>query len=78
MMMASCIGQWTCTLGEIFRKSTECCSKRIMAADRLFYRMVRDKYSFVVHVYDGQFTHFQVFRNSDTTYVDLWSDAICC
>ena len=29
MMMTSCIGQWTCTLGEIFRKSTECCSKRI-------------------------------------------------
>ena len=29
MMMASCIGQWTCTLGEIFRKGTECCSKRI-------------------------------------------------
>ena len=30
MMMASCIGQWTCTLGEIFRKGTECCSKRII------------------------------------------------
>ena len=29
MMMASSIGQWTCTLGEIFRKGTECCSKRI-------------------------------------------------
>ena len=29
MMMASCIGQWTCTLGEIFRKGTESCSKRI-------------------------------------------------
>ena len=29
MMMTSCIGQWTCTLGEIFRKGTECCSKRI-------------------------------------------------
>ena len=29
MMMASCIGQWTCTLGEIFRQGTECCSKRI-------------------------------------------------
>ena len=29
MMMASCIGQWTCTLGEIFRKGTECCSNRI-------------------------------------------------
>ena len=29
MMMAACIGQWTCSLGEIFRKSTECCSKRI-------------------------------------------------
>ena len=29
MMMASCRGQWTCTLGEIFRKGTECCSKRI-------------------------------------------------
>ena len=29
MIMASCIGQWTCTLGEIFRKGTECCSKRI-------------------------------------------------
>ena len=29
MMMASCIGQWTCTLGEIFRKGTEGCSKRI-------------------------------------------------
>ena len=27
MMMASCIGQWTCTLGEIFRKGTESCSK---------------------------------------------------
>ena len=29
VMMASCIGQWTCTLGEIFRKGTECCSNRI-------------------------------------------------
>ena len=29
MMMASCVGQWTCTFGEIFRKSTESCSKRI-------------------------------------------------
>ena len=29
MMMASCIGQWTCTLGEIFRKGTECCSRSI-------------------------------------------------
>ena len=29
MMMTSCIGQWTCTLGKIFRKGTECCSKRI-------------------------------------------------
>ena len=29
MMMASSIGQWTCTLGEIFRKGTEDCSKRI-------------------------------------------------
>ena len=29
MMMVSCIGQWICTLGEIFRKGTECCSKRI-------------------------------------------------
>ena len=29
MTIASCIGQWTCTLGEIFRKDTECCSKRI-------------------------------------------------
>ena len=29
LMMESCIGQWTCTLGEIFRKGTECCSKRI-------------------------------------------------
>ena len=29
MMMASCIGQWTCTLGEIFRKGTECCRNRI-------------------------------------------------
>ena len=29
MMMASCIGKWTCTLGEIFRKGTEGCSKII-------------------------------------------------
>ena len=29
MMMVSCIGQWTCTIGKIFRKGTECCSKRI-------------------------------------------------
>ena len=29
MMMASCKGQWTCTLGEIFRKGTECCSNSI-------------------------------------------------
>ena len=29
MMMVSCIGQWTCTLGEIFRKGTECCSNSI-------------------------------------------------
>ena len=29
MMMASCIGQWTCTFGEIFRKGAGDCSKRI-------------------------------------------------
>ena len=29
MMMASCIGQCTCTLSKIFRKGTESCSKRI-------------------------------------------------
>ena len=29
MMMASCIGQWTCTLGDIFSKSAGSCSKRI-------------------------------------------------
>ena len=29
MMMVSCIGKWTSTLGKIFRKGTECCSKRI-------------------------------------------------
>ena len=29
MMVASCIGQWTCTLGKIFRKGTECCSNSI-------------------------------------------------
>ena len=29
MMMVSCIGQCTCTLGEIFRKGTECWRKRI-------------------------------------------------
>ena len=29
MMMASSIGQWTCTLGEMFRKGTEDCRKRI-------------------------------------------------
>ena len=29
MMMASCIGQWTCTLAEIFRKGAGDCSKRI-------------------------------------------------
>ena len=29
MMMASCIGQWTRTLGKFFRKGTESCSKRI-------------------------------------------------
>ena len=29
MMIASCIGQWTCTLGKIFRKGGESCSKRI-------------------------------------------------
>ena len=29
MMVVSCIGKWTCTLGKIFRKGTECCSKRI-------------------------------------------------
>ena len=29
MMIASCIGQWTCTLGKIFRKGAESCSKRI-------------------------------------------------
>ena len=40
-----------------------------MAADRLFYRMVRDKYSFIE--YNGQFTHFQIFRNSDADYVDI-------
>ena len=29
MTMVSCIGKWTCTLGKIYRKGTECCSKRI-------------------------------------------------
>ena len=29
MMMVSCIGKWTCTLGKIFRKGTECCSNII-------------------------------------------------
>ena len=29
MMMVSCIGQWTCTLGEVFRKGTKCCSNSI-------------------------------------------------
>ena len=29
MMMVSCIGKWTSTLSRIFRKGTECCSKRI-------------------------------------------------
>ena len=29
MMMASCIGQCTCTLSKIFRKGAESCSKRI-------------------------------------------------
>ena len=29
MMMAPCIGQWTYTLGKIFRKGAESCSKRI-------------------------------------------------
>ena len=29
MIMVSCIGQWTCTLGEIFRKGAGDCSKRI-------------------------------------------------
>ena len=29
MMMVSCIGKWTSTLSKIFRKGTECCSKRI-------------------------------------------------
>ena len=29
MIMVSCIGEWTCTLGEIFRKGTECCSNSI-------------------------------------------------
>ena len=28
-MIALCIGKWTCTLGKIFWKGTECCSKRI-------------------------------------------------
>ena len=39
-----------------------------MAADRLFHRMVRDKYSFVV--YDGQFTHLQVF---ETVIQIMWT-----
>ena len=29
MMMTSCLGQWTCTLGKIFREGAERCSKRI-------------------------------------------------
>ena len=29
MIMVSCIGKWTCTLGEIFRKDAGDCSKRI-------------------------------------------------
>ena len=77
MMMASCIGKWTCTLGEIQERYGMLQQKyQRMAADRLFYRMLQDWYSFVV--YDGQFTHLQVFRNSDTDYVDLCSDVRCC
>ena len=29
MIMTSCLGQWTCTLGKIFREGVERCSKRI-------------------------------------------------
>ena len=47
-----------------------------MAADRLFYRMLQDRYNFVV--YDGRLTQFQAFRNSYGDYVDLCSDARCC
>ena len=28
MMMVSCIAQWTCTIGKIFRNGAESCSKR--------------------------------------------------
>ena len=76
MMMASCIGQWTCTLGEIFRKGTENCSNRIRGWLLACCFIECYRISFVV--YDGRFTHFQVFRNSDTDYVDLSSDAGCC
>ena len=76
MMMASCIGQWTCTLDFQERYGMLQQKNQRMAADGLFYRMVRDNYSFVV--YDGQFTHFQAFRNSDTDYVDICSDTRCC
>ena len=47
-----------------------------MTADGLFCQMLQGRYSFVV--YDGQFIHFQVLRNSDTDYVDLCSDARYC
>ena len=38
-----------------------------MAADGLFYRMLQDRYSFVV--YDTWFNQFQVFRNGYADYV---------
>ena len=47
-----------------------------MAAYRLFYRMLQDKYSFIV--YDGRFTQFQFLRNSYADYVDLCVDTRCC
>ena len=45
MMMASCIGQCTCTLGKIFRKGAESCNKSIRGwlPSMLFYRMLQDR-----------------------------------
>ena len=74
-MMTSCIGQWTCTLGEIFRKGTGCCSKRIRGWLLTGCCIEWCEISIVLLYMTDSLT---IFRNSDTNYVDLCSDARCC
>ena len=78
MMMASCIGQWTCTLGEIFRKGTECGSNSnrewLLTGCCIEWCGI----SIVLLYMTDNLSIFKFSENSNTGYVDLCSDARCC